>query len=197
MRILTATKLAAATAGAVLLATGTAHALDDDKPTTAATIAAGAAAHTDDVQIDAGAPVITRDDILIHAPLHTIWKIQTHVENWPTWQPDVDVVVKDTPGRLRPGSVFRWTTEGLNITSTVKQVDYGKRLAWGGPAQGITAIHVWTFTPTTDGVLVHTEESWTGDPVTANEATLQTALDNSLHNWVNNLKHQAESQVGK
>ena len=197
MRILTATKFAAATAGAVLLATGTAHALNDDKPTTATTIAAGAAAHTDDVQIDAGAPVITRDNILIHAPLHTIWKIQTDVENWPAWQPNVDVVVKDTPGRLRPGSVFRWTTEGLNITSTVKQVDYGKRLAWGGPAQGITAIHVWTFTPTTDGVLVRTEESWTGDPVTANQATLQTALDNSLHNWVNNLKHQAESQVGK
>lgn len=196
MRILTATKFAAATAAAVLLATGTAHALNDDKPTTATTIAA-AAAHTDDVQIDAGAPVITRDNILIHAPLHTIWKIQTDVQNWPTWQPNVDVVVKDTPGRLRPGSVFRWTTEGLNITSTVKQVDYGKRLAWGGPAQGITAIHAWTFTPTTDGVLVHTEESWTGDPVTANQATLQTALDNSLHNWVTNLKHQAESQVGK
>lgn len=196
MRILTATKFAA-TAGAVLLATGTAHALNDHKPTAATTIAAGAATHTDDVQIDAGAPVITRDSILIHAPLHTVWKIQTDVENWPTWQPDVDVVVKDTPGRLRPGSVFRWTTEGLNITSTVKQVDYGKRLAWGGPAQGITAIHVWTFTPTTDGVLVHTEESWTGDPVTAHQATLQTALDNSLHNWANNLKHQAESQVGK
>ncbi|MGW5369095.1 SRPBCC family protein [Streptomyces sp. NPDC004009] len=196
MRILTATRFAAATAGAVLLATGTAHALNDDKPTTA-TITAGAAAHSYDVQIDAGAPVITRDDIVVHAPLQTIWKIQTDVENWPTWQPNVDVVVKDTPGRLRPGSVFRWTTEGLNITSTVKQVDHGKRLVWGGPAQGITAIHVWTFTPTADGVLVHTEESWTGDPVTANQATLQTALDNSLHNWVNNLKHQAESQVGK
>lgn len=25
-----------------------------------------------------------------------------------------------TPGRLRPGSVFRWTTEGLDITSTVQ-----------------------------------------------------------------------------
>ncbi|MEU2379067.1 SRPBCC family protein [Streptomyces misionensis] len=197
MRIPTLTKLATATAGAVLLATGTAHALNNDEPTPATTIAAGTAAHTDDVQIDAGAPVITRDNILIHAPLQTIWKIQTDVENWPTWQPNVETVVKDTPGRLRPGSVFRWSTEGLNITSTVKQVDYGKRLAWGGPAQGITAVHVWTFTPTSGGVLVHTEESWTGDPVNANQAALQAALDNSLHNWINNLKHQAESQVSK
>ncbi|MEV4252511.1 hypothetical protein AB0J52_05020 [Spirillospora sp. NPDC049652] len=56
---------------------------------------------------------------------------------------------------------------------------------------------MWTFTPTSDGVLVHTEESWTGAPVLANQAALQTALDNSLRNWVTNLKHQAESQAGK
>ncbi|KUN42121.1 Shy6-polyketide cyclase [Streptomyces longwoodensis] len=149
------------------------------------------------MEIDHNAPVITRENILIHAPLRTIWKIQTDVENWPAWQPDVVSVVKDTPGRLRPGSTFRWTTEGLDITSTVRQVVPGKRLAWGGPAQGITAVHVWTFTPTAHGVLVHTEESWTGTPVEANQAVLQAALDNSLHNWVNNLKHEAETQAAE
>ncbi|WP_055489079.1 SRPBCC family protein [Streptomyces sp. TP-A0356] len=190
MRTLTVAKFAATTTALLVAVSGTAYALTDDKPATAGTVHA-------DVQIDETAPVITRENLLIHAPLQTIWKIQTDVEKWPTWQPNVETVVKDTPGRLRPGSVFRWTTEGLNITSTVKQVDYGKRLAWGGPAQGITAIHVWTFTPTRDGVLVHTEESWTGAPVVANQAALQTALDNSLHNWVNNLKHQAEGQAAK
>lgn len=50
-----------------------------------------------------------------------------------------------------------------------------------------------TFTPVKGGVLVRTEESWTGAPVTANAATLQTALDTSLQNWVNNLKHESES----
>jgi Polyketide cyclase / dehydrase and lipid transport len=193
MRTLTTAKVAAITAALVIAASGTAYAATDDKP--AANSAATVAKHADDVQIDPTAPVITREDILIHAPLNTIWRIQTDVENWPTWQPNVAVVVKDTPGQLRPGSVFRWSTEGLSITSTVKQVDHGKRLAWGGPAQGITAVHVWTFTPTSDGVLVHTEESWTGDPVVANQAVLQAALDNSLHNWVNNLKHQAETEA--
>ncbi|MEU3518274.1 SRPBCC family protein [Streptomyces sp. NPDC006654] len=195
MRALTAAKFAATTSALLLAASGTAYALTDDRPAAAPTPAS--VAHAGDVQIDESAPVITRENILIHAPLHTIWKIQTDVENWPAWQPNVVSVVKDTPGRLRPGSVFRWSTEGLDITSTVKQVRPGKRLAWGGPAQGITAVHVWTFTPTKDGVLVHTEESWTGAPVTANQATLQTALDNSLHNWVNNLKHQAETQTPK
>ena len=200
MRTLTAARIAATTTALVLAASGTAHALSDDKPATdRSPVARHAHAHTHpaDVQIDENAPVITRENILIHAPLHTVWKIQTDVEKWPAWQPDVVVVVKDTPGRLRPGSVFRWTTEGLSITSTVKQVEYGKRLAWGGPAQGITAIHVWTFTPTHGGVLVHTEESWDGAPVVADQAALQAALDNSLHNWVNNLKHEAEAQAAR
>ncbi|MGW2033437.1 SRPBCC family protein [Streptomyces sp. NPDC001356] len=194
MRTPTVAKFAATTTAFLLAASGTAYALTDDQPLGARAVLA---AHTGDVQIDESAPVITRENILIHAPLHTVWKIQTDVEKWPTWQPNVATVVKDTPGRLRPGSVFRWATEGLSITSTVRQADYGRRLAWGGPAQGITAIHVWTFTPTRDGILVHTEESWTGAPVVADQAALQAALDNSLHNWVNNLKHQAEAQAAK
>jgi hypothetical protein len=66
-----------------------------------------------------------------------------------------------------------WSTEGLDgITSTVQQVAPKARLVWGGPAQGITAVHVWTFTATEDGVLVHTEESWTGEPVEAQQEFL-------------------------
>ncbi|MEV0530928.1 SRPBCC family protein [Kitasatospora sp. NPDC050463] len=190
MRTLTAAKTAAVTFALLLTTPTAASALTAERPST---VAEAAAKHPADVRIDERAPVITRTGILIHAPLHTIWKIQTDLENWPTWQPNVESMAKDTPGRLRPGSVFRWSTEGLDITSTVKQVDPGRRLVWGGPAQGITAVHVWTFTPTPDGVLVHTEESWTGEPVTANQAVLQAALDNSLHHWVTNLKHEAEA----
>ena len=47
--------------------------------------------------------------------------------------------------------------------------------------------------PTEGGVLVHTEESWTGAPVVADTATLQAALDTSLQNWMNNLKRESES----
>jgi hypothetical protein len=146
------------------------------------------------IEIDNSAPVITRDDIVIHASPHRIWQIQTDVENWPSWQPDVSTVQKLTPGPLRPGSQWTWSTHGLDgITSTVKEVRPQRRIVWGGPAQGITAIHVWTFTPRKDGVHVHTEESWTGDVVTANVAYLQAALDASLHNWLRNLKEKAES----
>ncbi|MFD9324753.1 SRPBCC family protein [Streptomyces sp. NPDC060065] len=145
------------------------------------------------VGIDPDAPVITRDDIVIHAPLSRIWEIQTDVENWPSWQPDVTEVTKETPGPLRQGSVFRWSVPGLkDITSTVKQVWPERRIVWGGPGQGINAVHVWTFHQERDGVHVHTEESWSGEPVEANVAALQAALDASLNNWVHNLKAEAE-----
>lgn len=147
------------------------------------------------VEIDQTAPVITRDDIVIHAPLARVWRIQTDVESWPAWQPSVSSAVKQTPGRLRPGSSWVWSTEGLDdITSTVQQVQPHRRIVWGGPAQGITAVHVWTFTQAKDGVHVHTEESWTGDPVTAHTDDLQDALDHSLDQWLHHLKQQSEKR---
>lgn len=88
--------------------------------------------------------------------------------------------------------MFRWQTAGLDITSTVQEIDAPHRIVWGGPAQGIVAIHVWTLHPQADGVLVRTEESWEGEPVSAQAEMLQGALDASLHNWLENLKRTAE-----
>ncbi|MFE1345657.1 SRPBCC family protein [Streptomyces sp. NPDC058757] len=145
------------------------------------------------VTIDETAPVITRDAIVIHAPAGRVWRIQTDVEGWPAWQPAVSSVVKKTNGALRPGSSWVWSTEGLeNITSTVEQIEHGRRIVWGGPAAGITAVHVWTFEPTEGGVIVRTEESWTGEPVDAHTEYLQEALGASLDHWLDNLKHRAE-----
>ncbi|MEU1418374.1 SRPBCC family protein [Kitasatospora sp. NPDC005751] len=145
------------------------------------------------VRIDPRAPVITRDDIVIHAPLERIWRIQTDIGAWPSWQPDVTRTEWLTPGPLRTGSVFRWSVHGLSdITSTVREVRPPHRIVWGGPAQGITAVHVWTFTPVRDGVRVHTEESWAGAPVEAARPELQAALDASLDAWLHHLKARAE-----
>jgi len=142
------------------------------------------------MDINEDAPVITRDEIEINAPIETIWSIQTDVNNWPSWQPDVDGAVAEGP--LEAGSVFRWQTAGLDITSTVEEIDAPRRIVWGGPAQGIVAVHVWTFEPQDDAVLVRTAESWEGDPVTAQAETLQGALDASLEAWLGNLKRAAE-----
>jgi uncharacterized protein YndB with AHSA1/START domain len=142
------------------------------------------------MEINTDAPVITRDEILINAPIEKIWEIQTDISAWPSWQPDVDGA--ESEGPLGVGSVFRWQTAGLDITSTVQEIDPPRRIVWGGPAQGISAVHVWTLEPQEDGVLVKTQESWEGEPVDAQVETLQGALDNSLRDWLENLKRTAE-----
>ncbi len=142
------------------------------------------------MEINTEAPVVTRDQVLIEAPIDRIWAIQTNVSAWPSWQPDIDAA--EAEGPLAVGSVFRWQTANLDITSTVEEIEAPRRIVWGGPAQGIVAVHVWTFEPQDDGVWVRTEESWEGDPVDAQVETLQAALDASLRTWLGNLKKQSE-----
>jgi hypothetical protein len=48
-----------------------------------------------------------------------------------------------------------------------------------------------SFAPQDDVVRVRTAESWEGDPVTAQAETLQSALDASLRNWLENPKRAA------
>src|SRR5262249_37217362 len=140
------------------------------------------------------APVISREEILIEAPIETAWEIQTNIDEWPKWQSEVTSAHADGP--LDVGSAFRWQTAGLDITSTVEEIDAPRRIAWRGSAQRIVAVHVWTFEPWNEGVLVQTAESWAGDAVTANVETLQGALDASLRAWLENLKRAAEERAG-
>ena len=146
------------------------------------------------MNIDQQAPAITRDEILIAAPLSTVWNVQTGVSRWPQWNTDVSSAAIDGP--LAVGTVFRWSTAGLDdITSTIAEVIPERRIVWSGPAQGITAVHVWTLTPVQNGVLVKTEESWDGAPVQENLGAMQSALDASLKSWLAKLKREAEARA--
>ncbi|MBB5463859.1 SRPBCC family protein [Paraburkholderia sp. Cpub6] len=143
------------------------------------------------VSIDQAAPVVSRHDVDIDAPLSTVWAVQTNISAWPTWRPTVTAAHFD--GRLAVGSAFKWEEGGLKITSTIQQIVPKRRIVWTGPAQGIFAVHVWEFTATGRGVHVHTEESWSGDVVRANVTTLQPMLDGALLDWLARLKQVSEA----
>ena len=66
---------------------------------------------------------------------------------------------------------------------------------WGGAAGGIVAVHAWTLEEQDDGVLVRTEESWEGAPVSANPEAMRSALDASLRAWLENLRRAAENRA--
>jgi uncharacterized protein YndB with AHSA1/START domain len=142
------------------------------------------------MDVNANAPVVTRDEILIEAPPDVAWKVLTDISAWPRWRPGV----RTTPveGALAVGSVFHWEEGGLRIASTVREIDPPRRLVWTGPAQGVDAIHVWRFTPAGGGVLVQTEESWEGESVQAQAVDLQALLDAAIRAWLTDLKIEAE-----
>ncbi|MFJ7913033.1 SRPBCC family protein [Kitasatospora sp. NPDC096204] len=142
--------------------------------------------------IDENAPVIVRLSIEIDAPLETVWSLHTTIDDWPVWNTDVDQARLEGP--LAEGASFTWRTHGLDITSTVHELVPGARIAWGGPANGIEGIHVWTFEQTGDRVTVHTEESWSGAPVDAAADQLGRALRTSLEDWLTCLKNRSEKR---
>ncbi|TQJ54453.1 SRPBCC family protein [Streptomyces sp. SLBN-115] len=157
--------------------------------------------------VDASARIRYRSDVVIKAPLSTVWKLQTDVERWPSWQQPVLTAERLDPGRLGKGSRFRWTTPApatpttpattLEITSTVRQLQRGACVLWSGPAvgQGLRideGVHLWTFTEVKGGVRVHTEETWTGAQVEADVPTATAALGAGLEAWLHDLKTTAE-----
>lgn len=69
--------------------------------------------------IDQAAPVVSRHDIDIDAPLAAAWAFQTNIAAWTQWRPTVTAARFD--GRLAVGSPFNWEEGGLQITSTVRE----------------------------------------------------------------------------
>ncbi|MEU7791688.1 SRPBCC family protein [Amycolatopsis sp. NPDC049159] len=158
--------------------------------------------------IDPAAGLHYRTETLVKASPGAVWNLHTDVAGWPSWQSAVSTAKRLDPGPLRPGSRFRWTTPvpatpatpatTLVITSTVHQVQPGHCIRWSGPAIGDglridRGVHVWTFTPVRGGVLVRTEESWTGKQIEADPATAMKYLAPGLDAWLADLKRTAEA----
>ncbi|MGP2438643.1 SRPBCC family protein [Streptomyces sp. JW3] len=171
---------------------------------TATTLAAPAAAtaapsspfqRCGDVTVDQSAPVVSRASVLIKAPLKTVWNLHTDIDAWSAWIPEITPAAKQTPGPLRPGSVFTWSPQNMKVTSTVTEVRRLRCTAWGAPVGGIDGIHLFTFKPVKGGVLATTEESWSGAPVEADVPGNQAALDAGLTDWMNRLKATAETRT--
>lgn len=159
--------------------------------------------------VDPHARVRFGTETIIHAPLSTIWRRQTDVERWPSWQAPVKTMRRLDHGPFRKGAVFRWTTPApatattpattLVITSTVRQLKHDTCIRWTGPAVGdgirINGVHVWNFTKVDGGVLVRTEETHTGAQVDANVPVATEFLAAGLKAWLHDLKTTAEART--
>ncbi|WP_033826024.1 SRPBCC family protein [Kitasatospora sp. MBT63] len=159
--------------------------------------------------VDPDALVRHRAETVVHAPLSTVWQLQTDVERWPDWQAPVRTAERLDAGPLHAGSAFRWTipvpatpstpATVLEITSTVQQLRRDSCIRWTGPATGaglrIDGVHVWTFTPVGGGVRVTTEETHRGPQVDADVTTATALLRQGLDGWLHDLKAAAEARA--
>ncbi|MFI2489046.1 SRPBCC family protein [Promicromonospora kroppenstedtii] len=162
--------------------------------------------------INRSAPITSSADILIDAPVDQVWDVHTDVERWDDWQPTVLTIERLDDGPFTSDSQFEWTTpvpetafspaDTMTVTSSVQQLEPGKCLLWEGPGTGESiridkGIHLWTFTETDEGTLVHTEESWDAELLAAlDEADAKTAgeqLGGGLEVWLDLLKAEVEA----
>lgn len=144
------------------------------------------------MQIDSQAPVRARDSITINAPIEKVWALQTDLENWSLWHPDIQSVRLD--GALKVGTVFRWKAQGLNITSTLQAVESPALIGWTGTSIGMKAVHIWHFESTDTGTKVTTEESLSGWLTRLMSLFDRQFLQKSIAKSLAILKEQAEKQ---
>ena len=140
--------------------------------------------------MSADAPVVSRADGEIDAPIEDVWRILTMIEQWPTWNPDVKSVSIDGPVAVR--TTFRWKAGPATITSAVTHVDRPRLIAWTGTTLGIHAIHVWRLEDHNGRTRVSTEESYEGMVARVLRRSLQKKLDTALTDGIRHLRAEAE-----
>jgi len=144
------------------------------------------------MDIDHRAPLKARKEIVINAPIETVWALLTDIERWPEWQPDISFAKLED--RLKVGTVFRWKAKGLSIVSTIQHLEPRGGIGWTGRSLGMRAVHVWTLEPWGNGVHVASEESLAGWLAQTMKLFDSSFLDKSLEASLRLLKSQAEQQ---
>ena len=145
------------------------------------------------MEIDRDAPAFARSQAEIAADPETVWGILTGFESWPGWNPDVSSVAIE--GEVAEGTVFRWKAGRAAITSTLRQVERPRVLAWTGKTTGIDAAHVWRLEPRDGGTLVQTEESWQGLLVRLLRGPMRKSLQKAVDGGLEHLKAEAERRA--
>lgn len=145
------------------------------------------------MEINENAVLKTSKEIEVHAPVEKVWNIQTNIDAWHEWQPEVSDA-KLASG-LESGATFVWKSGGVRLTSTIGKVSENNFIGWNGRGLGASAIHIWEFKQMENGnTLVRTKESMDGWLVRLLKGMINKKLNESLDIWLKSLKQAAESR---
>ena len=142
------------------------------------------------MEINKKAPAVARKDIVINAPPEEVWEIHTDINGWSDWNPDI--ASSKLEGPLAEGTVFNWKSGGVNLTSTIQELEPVSKIGWTGTGFGSRARHIWTLEPNGKGTLITTEESLEGWLVSLLRGRMRKTLETSLNAWLIDLKSEVE-----
>jgi uncharacterized protein YndB with AHSA1/START domain len=146
----------------------------------------------DIMKIQSNAPYAVRKETIISAPIETVWQLLTDFNRWPQWQEAVKTA--RIQGDLKPGSVFRWNSGGMNLVSTLEIVEPMQTIGWTGKGLGTQAVHLWYLEQTPAGTKVVTEESLSGWLPRVLKVFMPRFLDSSLTKTLEDLQKAVKSR---
>jgi len=145
--------------------------------------------------INNNAPVKCSKKIIINAPIETVWKTLTNIDNWEHWQKEISNT--ELNGELKVGSTFQWKTGGAKINSKLHTVKPLEQFGWTGNSFGMTAIHNWAISETNGQTNVLVEESMEGFLAKLLTKTFNKNLEKGMQKWLELLKEECEKQTKK
>jgi hypothetical protein len=145
------------------------------------------------IEINENAPASASGEIEVAASPEIIWDIMTDIDNWPNWNKDVSWAALS--GQFEAGSKFRWKSGPGTISSTIRQVERPRVLAWTGKTLGIYAIHLWKLEPQNGSTVIRTEESWEGLVTRIFSGKMQKTLEKAINSGLQYLKAEAERRA--
>ena len=137
-------------------------------------------------------PVIASAEMTANSPIERVWKIQTDINNWASWNSDIEKT--QVKGEIGVGTVFIWKASGITIESTITEYQANSRIAWKGKTLGVDAYHVWMFSKSGNATHIYTEEKFTEILPWLMRGTMRNEIDKALRHGVEALKKTAEQQ---
>ncbi|MCL6523124.1 MAG: SRPBCC family protein [Thermoflavifilum sp.] len=144
------------------------------------------------IPINEDAPVKTRNQIEINAPIDTVWEILTDIHNWPTWQKAVTKT--EVFGEIKVGTKFNWKANGLSFKSKIHTVNLRAMFGWTGKTLGASAIHNWILKEKGNQTIVIVEESLQGVLPRLFRNYFQKSLNSGVMINLRELKTASESR---
>lgn len=142
------------------------------------------------IPINNNAPVRSKNQIEINAPIDTVWKTLTNISSWPGWQKAVTET--KVLGDVKEGTQFNWKAGGLSFTSKIHTASPVSMFGWTGKTIGASAIHNWIFEKKDGKTIVTVEESLQGFLPSLFRRYFQKNLDAGIITSLKELKSASE-----